>query len=302
MSENLQKLIGVVVMLDYAGYLDGPERLLSDLRMRHNQRFNAPPTDRIVHVDIDDATLDVVGAWPWARTKLALMTDEMRRAGARAIAFDVLFIEPQSPRLPEAFDQVYQLRQGLENQDNAARTLIDDDMNFARSTEQAGNVHLAMAFTTYEPPSPSEQTIITTLLKDPEQSTPQIVEALRARGFATDALGLTDESMIRWKKRALFDRILAELTKGEPPFDDPGTTAHDAVNALRERILPGQGALTTPLVRILKREYPRARSVRDIEELSRRMDETTPPLRRMQYDFPPLPQLSRVIAGGGFVN
>jgi class 3 adenylate cyclase len=295
-------LIGVVVMLDCAGYLDGPERLLNDLRMRHNQRFNAPPTDRIVHVDIDDATLDVVGAWPWPRTKLALMTDEMHRAGARAIAFDILFTEPQSPRLPEAFDQVYQLRQGLENQDNAARTLIDDDLNFARSTEQAGNVHLAVAFTTYEPPSPSEQTIITTLLKDPEQSTPQIVEALRARGFATDALDLTDESMIRWKKRALFDRILAELAKGEPPFDDPGTTVHDAVNALRERILPGQGALTTPLVRILQREYPRARSVRDIEGLSRRMDETTPPLRRMQYDFPPLPQLSRVIAGGGFVN
>src|SRR5271154_901717 len=61
---------------------------LEDIRARYFQYFRGPPTDKLVHLDMDDATLDAVGRWPWHRDKLAQIVDELNLAGARAVAFD----------------------------------------------------------------------------------------------------------------------------------------------------------------------------------------------------------------------
>lgn len=45
-------------------------------------------------VDIDDRSLNALGQWPWPRNQLAQLTDRLQRAGAKAIAFDFLFSEP----------------------------------------------------------------------------------------------------------------------------------------------------------------------------------------------------------------
>lgn len=45
-------------------------------------------------VDVDDASLAKVGQWPWPRTKLAEMITKLKDAGARAIALDMIFAEP----------------------------------------------------------------------------------------------------------------------------------------------------------------------------------------------------------------
>lgn len=45
-------------------------------------------------IDIDDESLRRLGQWPWPRTELARMTDLLGRAGASAIAFDIVFSEP----------------------------------------------------------------------------------------------------------------------------------------------------------------------------------------------------------------
>jgi adenylate cyclase len=45
-------------------------------------------------VDIDDASLARLGQWPWPRGHLAELTERLRAAGAAAIAFDVIFAEP----------------------------------------------------------------------------------------------------------------------------------------------------------------------------------------------------------------
>lgn len=56
----------------------------------------APPAPdapvRVVH--IDEASLRELGQWPWSRTVMAELTDRLGQAGAAAIAFDVLFAEP----------------------------------------------------------------------------------------------------------------------------------------------------------------------------------------------------------------
>ncbi|WP_224814394.1 CHASE2 domain-containing protein [Hasllibacter sp. MH4015] len=51
---------------------------------------NAP-----VHIiDIDEASLDEYGQWPWPRSYLAELTDRLFDHGAAAVGFDVLFPEP----------------------------------------------------------------------------------------------------------------------------------------------------------------------------------------------------------------
>ena len=48
----------------------------------------------VVIADIDDASLQMIGQWPWPRTKIAELVQRITASGAVAIAFDVLFPEP----------------------------------------------------------------------------------------------------------------------------------------------------------------------------------------------------------------
>src|SRR6202521_4265913 len=45
-------------------------------------------------VDIDEKSLAKLGQWPWPRTRIADMVDNLTRLGAAAIAFDIMFAEP----------------------------------------------------------------------------------------------------------------------------------------------------------------------------------------------------------------
>src|SRR3954447_26237503 len=51
-------------------------------------------------VDIDEASLNRFGQWPWPRDRMALLVNKLSEMGASAIAFDILFAEPDrmSPR------------------------------------------------------------------------------------------------------------------------------------------------------------------------------------------------------------
>lgn len=51
-------------------------------------------------VDIDEASLAELGQWPWPRSQLAKLTNELLDLGAAAVAFDIMFPEPDrmSPR------------------------------------------------------------------------------------------------------------------------------------------------------------------------------------------------------------
>src|SRR5687767_14106449 len=76
----------VVIGLDALDALAPVERWLYDCRAALCQRFTPPPTPDLVHVDIDDTSLEAVGAWPWPRSMLADIIDELRGAGAKAVA------------------------------------------------------------------------------------------------------------------------------------------------------------------------------------------------------------------------
>src|SRR3954463_4560762 len=58
----------------------------------------------VVIVDIDEPSLRQLGQWPWPRTRVAELITNLTRLGAAAIAFDVVFSEPDrlSPALAAA--------------------------------------------------------------------------------------------------------------------------------------------------------------------------------------------------------
>ena len=55
-------------------------------------------------VMIDDASIEFVGSWPWPRYYLARLTEDLASMGAKVIAFDVLFAEPDRVRAETLLD------------------------------------------------------------------------------------------------------------------------------------------------------------------------------------------------------
>ncbi|HEY1921336.1 MAG TPA: CHASE2 domain-containing protein, partial [Tepidisphaeraceae bacterium] len=68
-----------VLVADALGLLDSLEYWLYDQRVVYCQAGSAPTT-RFAYLDIDDASLEALGRWPWRRTTLARILDEVQRA------------------------------------------------------------------------------------------------------------------------------------------------------------------------------------------------------------------------------
>lgn len=72
---------------------------------------NASPREElgeelVAVVDIDEKSIARLGQWPWPRTDLAEMTRRLGEAGARVVAFDIVFSEPDRTS-PEALVERY---------------------------------------------------------------------------------------------------------------------------------------------------------------------------------------------------
>jgi adenylate cyclase len=52
-------------------------------------------------VDIDEESLAKIGQWPWPRTTIAKLLQTLTDGGAAAVAFDVLFAEPDNNSLEQ---------------------------------------------------------------------------------------------------------------------------------------------------------------------------------------------------------
>ena len=48
-------------------------------------------------VDIDEKSLEALGQWPWPRTVIAELLTKLQRAGAAAVAFDILLQNQIAP-------------------------------------------------------------------------------------------------------------------------------------------------------------------------------------------------------------
>ncbi len=82
--------------------LDRMELRTVDWRFHYRGRL--PPDPGIVLVTVDEESIKKVGKWPWPRRTLAHLTDNLAAAGARAIIYDIFFVErEQDPEGEAAF-------------------------------------------------------------------------------------------------------------------------------------------------------------------------------------------------------
>lgn len=124
-----------------------PLQQLRYLTFDSYQRLQPRTYDPAVPVSIaaiDEQALDEFGQWPWSRTTLARIADRLTELGAAAIAFDVLFAEPDrtapatlAANLPDGprYDSV---RAEL-------ASLPDPDQEFAAALKRAPSV-IAFAY------------------------------------------------------------------------------------------------------------------------------------------------------------
>ncbi len=89
-------LVGIAASILAVGVARTPlgnpiDRALYDQLIRLSPRR---PSDRILIVAIDDASLAERGAWPWPRTAHAALLDRLTASGAAAVALDLLLLEP----------------------------------------------------------------------------------------------------------------------------------------------------------------------------------------------------------------
>jgi len=83
-------------------------------------------------VDIDDASLERIGQWPWPRSVLAELTRKLAEDGAAVIGFDIIMAEPDRPlteavkMLPRssAVDEVLAMLEQLPSGDEALAAAI----------------------------------------------------------------------------------------------------------------------------------------------------------------------------------
>lgn len=73
-------------------FLEFLELKTYDLRLQ--SRGTLLPSENIVLAVIDEKSLREEGRWPWPRWKIAKLVDKLSENGAKVIAFDIGFFEP----------------------------------------------------------------------------------------------------------------------------------------------------------------------------------------------------------------
>ena len=126
-----------------------------DLRFRTRPKRYSHPDPRIVIVDIDQRSQEILGRWPFSRAHFARMLDTLREDGAKVAAFDITFSKPDETAAP-----IRDLRRRAEQrnqQDQSADPRLladldrllrdyDGDAQFAQAIERFGNVVLGNFF------------------------------------------------------------------------------------------------------------------------------------------------------------
>jgi adenylate cyclase len=106
------------------------------------------PHPSIAIIDIDDKSLQAEGRWPWPRSKLAELVNQLKALGVAMIAFDMFFSESQPNIADQLIDKIRNTT--LSNTAclasiKSSEPLFDEDTPFTKSLTNANSI-LAIAF------------------------------------------------------------------------------------------------------------------------------------------------------------
>ena len=269
----------VVVMLEEVGALTPLERMLYDMRARHCQIFVPQPTDKIVHFDIDDAAIISLGRWPWPRTLLARLTDELRRAGPKVVAFDVILPDPAEPAATAAFDEAL-------GPSAADRAFADALKSCARSVLSA-----SFEFQSAQTRNPIRDAIAHELNEDLELRLEDLPRRLAQRGITQVPPEKLTHEFLRAREEVMLERLLDPAVRGQ------------SLQALRSRLLPHSQMLSgSPTLRLLRNRYELAQASISLEAKTRPIQPGLPPLLHCTDAQAPIAAIGNAAQFIGFVN
>lgn len=99
MKNLLQRALPTIVLLGALLLRINDPAMLSEIRMRIFDTFQRLSPRAYVEtpvkvIDIDNTSLQKYGQWPWPRSLMADLINKMTAAGAKSIALDIVFAEP----------------------------------------------------------------------------------------------------------------------------------------------------------------------------------------------------------------
>jgi CHASE2 domain-containing sensor protein len=278
-------LIGIsvtllVLMASALGWVDSLEYWLYDQRAAHCQWNSTAPTSRLVHLDIDDGSLDAIGRWPWPRATLARIIDEVQRCQPKTIGLDILLAEPQPVRL-------------VQDPDGSLRN-IDDDAKLAQALGRGDNTILGASFylDSTDSRSPLLAKAVQWLTDDLEMSSRNFEINLYESGGSQLDSSQVEDLFIRARRLAMKERIDHELDKA------PATEAE-----LIARLLPHTDpTVHSVLIRLLEDQSAASRSAHMLSRFGAPNLAISPPPIHGTLSVVPIATFSSVAAGCGITN
>ena len=270
-------LTSLLILFDAAGALSPLENWLYDFRIRTCQFFTPKPTDKLVHLDLDDRALEVVGRWPWPRAKWARILDELRLAGPKAVEMDVILSEPQEIEFREL--------------PGGKMEKIDNDAELAAAVGRLDDVILPLSIDPVPPPSREYAAMVELYRAEPDLSETELAQRLAGRGITVTPARLAEQGLPA-RRDAVYARVATEINNGADAAD------------LRHRLLPRQDAdVVSPLTRLIDEQLDRLMAVNEFARFAFPL----PPggetrIARGRIKLIPLRTLSENAAGGAFVD
>lgn len=107
--------------------------------IRLNATLPGQRDERIVIVDIDDISLDLIGRWPWSRERFARILDNLFARGAALVVFDIVFAQNEERAGLRQLEQLVRERYGERSEVAKAvrelEPLFDPDRQLAASLQ-----------------------------------------------------------------------------------------------------------------------------------------------------------------------
>lgn len=134
------------------GLLDQIENFAYDARIRQTMPNTVDP--KVVIVDLDEKSLKAEGQWPWPRTKLATLIDNMfDQYDVKVVGFDIVFAEPDRGTGLNVLERLASTNlaknTGFQDALLGLRDSLNGDGQFARSLE-GRNVVMGYVFSSSE--------------------------------------------------------------------------------------------------------------------------------------------------------
>jgi adenylate cyclase len=139
----------VVLFFFNPPFLHFMELKTMDLRMV--SRGKIQPAGAVVIAAVDEKSLSELGRWPWPRTTMARLVEKLKKDGAKAVGFDIVFAEPDENSSLRALGALEKELKGAASPAvmkilERKRSGADTDKALAKAIEKVENVSLGYFF------------------------------------------------------------------------------------------------------------------------------------------------------------